>query len=291
MTMRYTHDGRRRKALFVGVDGVRDDVLRELAPPSVRDLASCGRWWSTTMPDVDVAPTVTAVGWSTLLTGVGPATHRVSGNEDELHLLHRYPSVLTRAYCADREIRTYAAASALIFGTHFGPGPILGPGVNVLDFHDRREHPRGFFDTDPLVLEDASRELGAGEHDLSFVYFGQGDKVAHEHGAGEEYRETIGVLDGCLGQLLDAIRQRSTFDREEWLIMLGTDHGHLDEGGHGGGSWQERQSFLIAGLLGIGPTDRWREAAEPVDLAPTLMEHLAVPVDPAWGYEGRPLQL
>ena len=291
MTMRYTHDGKRRKALFVGVDGVRDDVLRELAPPSVQDLASGGHWWSTTMPDVDVAPTVTAVGWSTLLTGVGPATHRVSGNEDELHLLHRYPSVLTRAYCADREIRTYAAASALIFGTHFGPGPILGPGVNVLDFHDRREHPRGFFDTDPLVLEDASRELGAGEHDLSFVYFGQGDKVAHEHCAGEEYRDTIGVLDGCLGQLLDAIRQRSTFDREEWLIMLGTDHGHLDEGGHGGGSWQERQSFLIAGLLGTGPTDRWREAAEPVDLAPTLMEHLAVPVDPAWGYEGRPLQL
>lgn len=291
MTMRYTHDGRRRKALFVGVDGVRDDVLRELAPPSVQDLASGGHWWSTTMPDVDVAPTVTAVGWSTLLTGVGPATHRVSGNEDELHLLHRYPSVLTRAYCADREIRTYAAASALIFGTHFGPGPILGPGVNVLDFHDRREHPRGFFDTDPLVLEDASRELGAGEHDLSFVYFGQGDKIAHEHGAGEQYRKTIGVLDSYLGRLLEAVRQRSTFDREEWLVVLSTDHGHLDEGGHGGGSWQERQSFLIAGLLGGGPTDPWREAAEPVDLAPTLMEHLAVPVDPAWGYEGRPLQL
>ena len=40
--------------------------------------------------------------------------------------------------------------------------------------------------------------------------------------------------------------------------MLSTDHGHLDEGGHGGGSWQERQSFIIAGLLS-GTTDaKWR---------------------------------
>ncbi|PCC33092.1 alkaline phosphatase family protein [Brachybacterium alimentarium] len=289
MTMRYTHDGKRRKALFVGFDGVRDDVLRALAPPAVQDLASHGRWWTTTLPDVDVAPTVTAVGWSTLLTGVWPSTHKVSGNEDEFHLLHRYPSVLTRAYSADREIRTYAAASALIFGTHYGPGPILGPGVNKLSFFDRRDYREGFSDTDPLVLDEAVRELRTGEHDLSFVYFGQADKVGHEHGVGDEYREVIGVLDDYLGRLLEAVRRRPTYDREEWLVMLSTDHGHLDEGGHGGGSWQERQSFIIAGLLS-GTTDaKWREEAEPVDLAPTLMDHLAVPVDPAWGYPGTTL--
>jgi predicted AlkP superfamily pyrophosphatase or phosphodiesterase len=255
------------------------------------------------MADVDQAPTVTAVGWSTLLSGVWPATHKVSSNENEYHLLHRYPSLLTRAFCADREIRTYAAASALIFGTHYGPGPILGPGLDDLEFLDRREYSEGFYDTDPLVLERAERALHEGHADLSFVYFGQADKHAHSYGTGKDYHEVIRTLDGYLGTLLAAIRSRPTFAREDWLVALATDHGHLDEGGHGGGTWQERQSFLVAGLLGeqsgadgaesngvdAPRSARWRDEAEPVDLAPTLMDHLAVAVDPSWGYEGRSL--
>lgn len=80
-----------------------------------------------------------------------------------------------------------------------------------------------------------------------------------------------------------------------------------------GGPWQERQSSLLAGLLEQVTTDdgrsdvehadgeqkrrrseagasRRREEAEHVDLAPALMAHLAAPVDPVWGCEGRALQ-
>jgi predicted AlkP superfamily pyrophosphatase or phosphodiesterase len=288
--MRYTPEGKRRKALFVGFDGVRDDTLRELAPPAVRELADHGRWWSTTLPDVDVAPTVTAVGWSTLHTGVWPDVHKVSGNTDEYHLLHRYPSVLTRAYCADREIHTYAAASALIFGTHYGPGPILGPGVNELDFFDRREYPGGFIATDPMVFDKAVDAMEHKNPDLSFVYFGKADKIAHASGVGQEYEDVIGELDDYLGHLVAAVRRRPSFDREDWLVVLSTDHGHLDEGGHGGGSWQERQSFVVAGLLNHEADENWRPAAEPVDVAPTLLDHLGVEVDPAWGYAGSTLR-
>mgnify|MGYP003328751445 CR=1 FL=1 len=44
-------------------------------------------------------------------------------------------------------------------------------------------------------------------------------------------------------------KKRPKFD-EEWLVVITTDHGHLDEGGHGGESDQERSSFLIA--YGVG---------------------------------------
>lgn len=287
--MRYTNEGKRRKALFVGFDGVRDDTLRELTPRSVEAVAAGGRWWTTQLPDVDVAETVTAVGWSTLHTGVWPSTHKVSGNTAEYHLLHRYPSMLTRAYCADREVRTFAAASALIFGTHYGPGPILGPGVNTLSFLDRREYPGGFETTDPLIRDAAVEQLRDEDPDLSFVYFGQTDKIAHAGGVGAEYEDAIQRLDGYLGELLDTVRARPTFAREDWLVVLATDHGHLDAGGHGGGSWQERQSYIVAGLLDRPERATWRETAEPVDLAPTVMEHMGIDVPPDWGYEGRSL--
>src|SRR5699024_3551184 len=83
------------------------------SPSTLSGLAEHGRWWSTTLPGIDVAPTVTAVGWATILTGVWPDAHGVMGNEEELNRLHRYPELLTTAFCARPDLHTYGAASAL----------------------------------------------------------------------------------------------------------------------------------------------------------------------------------
>jgi hypothetical protein len=49
---------------------------------------------------------------------------------------------------------------------------------------------------------------------------------------------------------------------EKWLIVITTDHGHRDEGGHGGDSSQERASFVIAHAIGM-PHPSW-----PADIKP-----------------------
>lgn len=288
-------DGRLRpKVLIVGWDGVRDDRARQLALPTLSDLAGHGRWWSTTLPDTDVAPTVTAVGWSTILTGVWPDAHGVMGNEDELNRLHRYPELLTTAFCARPELHTYGAASALIFGTDFGPGPLFGPGVGTVDWVDRREYPGKFTETDPIIQEAAERHLRDEDPDIAFVYLGETDQIAHEHGVGAEYDAAIGRQDERLGRLIAALRARPTWVSEQWLIMVTTDHGHLDEGGHGKGSWEERQSFVVGAVLGdsapqAGSAPRagstpgtdsskgWAETAENIDIAPTALAHLGLP--------------
>lgn len=66
-----------------------------------------------------------------------------------------------------------------------------------------------------------------------------------------------------------------------------TDHGHRDEGGHGGDSWEERQAFVVA----AGGDVRMRPGITNVDIAPTVLTHLGVPVDPAWQLDGTPLNL
>ena len=280
----------RPKVLVVGWDGVRDDVLRELRPATIGAIAdNNGHWWSTTQPDVDVAPTKTAVGWSTMLSGVWPDQHQVLSNEGEHHLFHRTPDMLSRAHGADPSITTYGAASALIFGSEYGPGPLLGTGVNTLNWFDRRQYPRGFADSDQLVIDAAEQHLGEHGPDFSFVYFGETDSAAHDHGVGEEYRAAIGRQDERLARMVRAIESRASFAEEQWLVILTTDHGHLDGGGHGGGSWQERQTYVVAGFLGDAPQVTWAEEAENIDIAPTAWHHLGVEPDRRWPCRGRSL--
>lgn len=284
-------DSPRPKVLIVGWDGVRDDTARQLSPSTLSGLAARGRWWGTTLPGTDVAPTVTAVGWATILTGVWPDAHGVMGNEEELNRLHRYPELLTTAFCARPELRTYGAASALIFGTQFGPGPLFGPGVGTVDWVDRRNYPGKFTKTDPVIAEAAEHHLRYDDPDLAFVYFGETDQIAHEHGVGAEYEAAIHRQDQRLERLLTALSSRSTWSAERWLVIVTTDHGHLDEGGHGGGSWQERQSFVVAAMVGGGTaaptTESWAQSAENVDIAPTVLSHLGVP--PAKRHAGKDL--
>jgi predicted AlkP superfamily pyrophosphatase or phosphodiesterase len=59
---------------------------------------------------------------------------------------------------------------------------------------------------------------------------------------GDEYETAIRRCDAHRGELLDAIQARP--DSEEWAVIVTTDHGHLDAGGHGGDSLVERQVWI-----------------------------------------------
>jgi hypothetical protein len=70
------------------------------------------------------------------------------------------------------------------------------------------------------------------------------------------------------------------------LILVSTDHGHRDEGGHGGDSPEERTVFFLASgpsvTKGTPPRD-----VNIVDVAVTALAHLGIAIDPAWHLDGR----
>jgi hypothetical protein len=51
--------------------------------------------------------------------------------------------------------------------------------------------------------------------------------------------------------LLAALRSRPGYADERWTVILVTDHGHVDEGGHGGDSDVERTAWVAASGPGI----------------------------------------
>lgn len=277
-------------ALIVGWDGVRYDILKELDLPVLEGIARDGFLQETEMPGTDEAATSTAPGWTTNLTGVWPRKHGITDNIAMPHRLAEYPHLMQRYLTARPDRQTLACLCAAMLGSTKGPGPILGSGVSSLIFHDVRTDPLGPIGRDPIVYADAVHHLTAFDYDLSFVYFASTDKTAHRVGTtGTEYRDAIRQEDAWTGGLIDAVRSRPTFADEDWLVVITTDHGHKDEGGHGDNSWQERQAFVamarLSGPLGFTPP----ADLATVDIAPTVLSHLGVEVQTDWDLDGRVL--
>ena len=65
---------------------------------------------------------------------------------------------------------------------------------------------------------------------VSFVYLGGVDITGHVTGAGGAYRAAARAADQRVGRLLGAVLSRRSYQRENWTIVVVTDHGHLDGG-------------------------------------------------------------
>ncbi len=88
-----------------------------------------------------------------------------------------------------------------------------------------------------------------------------------------------------MGQLLAAVRARPTYAQEDWLILVSTDHGRREDGGHGGDTPEERTIFYLA----FGPSVEpgvLPDTVHIVDVAVTALAHLGIEADPAWGLDG-----
>ena len=153
--------------------------------------------------------------------------------------------LLTRANTARPDLTTAAFFSWAALADHGAFGPAIGTRF-ALD---------GYAITwptaDKQVTEAAENHLANTGADLTFVYLGETDEVAHDLGPHcPDYTEALHTQDAYLGRFLDAIRGRPTFAGERWTVLVTTDHGHVDEGGHGGTSIEERTVFVIAARLG-----------------------------------------
>ena len=78
-------------------------------------------------------------------------------------------------------------------------------------------------------------------------------------------------IEGHLARIKQAIARRVEELGEDWYLVLTTDHGHVDAGGHGADSAVERASFVAATRFG-GSLEHWPEELAPAELTPLLLE-------------------
>ncbi|WP_433324784.1 alkaline phosphatase family protein [Spirillospora sp. CA-294931] len=271
--------GKRHVVVF-GLDGVRWDVLQQVDAPAIKSLIAQGYASQTWLYSSPLAQTSSGPGWATGLTGVWPDKHKVKDNSFSGNDLKSHPDFLTRVEQSSAAFSTYAALDWKPIGDR-----IITGGIDrkfVLD-----GDADGYTVDDPKVAADASAHLKNNGPHASFVYFGNPDIAGHDSGgASAAYREAIETADRQIGQVIAAAKSRPTYAEEEWAFVVTTDHGHTDGGGHGGSSWQERQSFVVAAGPGI-PHSAPAVKARNVDVAATVLDYLGV-ARPA-AYDGVPV--
>jgi hypothetical protein len=287
------HAGERptNRVLFVGIDGCRVDALRAAQPANLQSLIAEGSFSEATNivgTRQDTADTVSGPGWSNLLTGVWADKHGVLNNE--FHVMHydEYPHFFAHIREVFPQAKTYSYC--------VWP-PIHEKIVSAADesrcFRRETSEP-SCAAADKRCANQAADILSHGDPDAMFVYFENVDDTGHRkgfHPTVPEYVAAIQEVDLRVGEVLTALRNRPRFKEENWLVLVGTDHGGRGTG-HGGGRADPEINtvFLVVsgGHAARGPIEG---KTNQVDLVATVLSHLNVPLKPEWKLDGHPVGL
>lgn len=264
------------KVLIIGIDGLRPDALMAATAPNLKNLMANGCWTENASAS---AYTVSGPGWSDILCGVWPDKHNVVDNSFTNPRYTQYPHFFKRLKEARPAIRTahYSSWQPI-------DATILGStSVNYRRFIDYTQN------GDARLSAEAAALLRTTNIDIMFFYFADVDIAGHNYGFSPyspEYRNEIEQTDAQLGQLLSALRTNSNYANENWLIIVTTDHGGTLDGSHGRNEPAHRRiPFIISGLTSA--RGKLYTTVNQVDVPAIACAHLGIPVNPAWGWDGR----
>lgn len=234
--------------LVIGVDGVRFDLLSPDTTPSIWSLGQAG--FLAPVRIDEATPTWSGPCWATIATGAAVAEHGITGNDLTGHRLATHPDFVTTA--------TRAGMGTLLAVSGWAPlarpqdgGPLFAE-ASRREFVAVTETSVAAWDTaDDAVTGRAAAIVADDAPRLSFVYLGAVDIAGHLTGTGPAYRAAAQAADQRVGQLLTAVRARPA--RENWTIVVVTDHGHRDQGGHGGREPEVINAWAAAAGPGIRP--------------------------------------
>ncbi len=259
----------RPKAVLIGIDGVPYDVLVSATCPALRSLESRGRLWRTVLYPDERVPVLSGPGWATVATGVWPKRHGIVANDFTGHRLLEHPDVLTRL--TRHGFTTFAALGWAPLGNHIRGGPVFSDEITAKVVRDG-DHD-GYQAVDIVIAQEAARYVAQHSVDAAFVYFGLVDEIAdRRRSARAQWIAALEQTDRLVQEVLDAVSSRTSYEQEQWLVMVATDHSQLEGGGHGGFSRVEREAWMMAAVLDPDSKVMERSAvsAEIVDIAPTI---------------------
>lgn len=241
-----------KKAIIIGYDGCRADVLTKMvegksAVDTLLDdgasinLSYCG---GVNYPAENTQDTSTAPGWCSILTGVWASEHGITANGITKSL--EYKTLLTTLI---EESKIDSSSFITKWKGHFDR-----KNATYNEEKDYCEENNLNVSFNRLKNDEASHEYTLNEvskkdcADFIFVIYEPTDSTGHNYGFtinNPRYKEAFNTADQYGFETINAIKQRATYDTEDWLIIITSDHGGIGTD-HGGASIQERMTFIVA---------------------------------------------
>jgi len=283
------------KAIFIIVDGIPADVLERTDTPQMDQIAGANgytrSWVGGEIGGPSESPTVSAVGYNSLLTGTWANKHNVYDNDVE-DPDYRYWDIFRIAKVHDASLHTAIFSTWLENRTRLVGDGLAAAGGDKLDYHfDGFEHDTERFphditrtyirDIDELVSTETARYVEEHGPDLSWVYLEFTDDVGHAFGDSPQQRQALKIMDGNVGKIWDAVKKRQESHDEDWLIVVTTDHGRDPKTGkdHGGHTERERTTWIVTNSQKLNK--RFANTPAVVDILPSIVKHLDLEMPPA----------
>jgi len=278
-----------KKVLFIIADGIPADVIEKISTPNLDAIAKQGGYTRAYVggekEGYSETPTISAVGYNSLLTGTWANKHNVWGNSIKdpnykYWTIFRYakelrPTLKTAVFSTWLDNRTKLIGEGLEqtanikMDYHFD-----GFELDTINFpHD--EDRLYIHKIDEHVVNETKRYIKKEGPDLSWVYLEYTDDMGHKFGDSDQFYDSVKILDGQIGQIWDAIDYRMTTFGEPWEIYITTDHGRTEDTGkgHGGQSDRERLTWIITNNNTLNDYYK-RHTPAVVDIMPTILRSL-----------------
>lgn len=239
-----------KKAVIIGYDGCRADILNEkqnngaisylLGNGASINLTYCG---GVNYPAENTQDTSTAPGWCSMITGVWADEHGITGNDITKKV---EPKTLLTSLVEDGTIESSS------FITRW-KGHFSRDNATYLD-------EKSYCEKNNINVKFELRKNNEDVHtgavaeitsadcaDFVFIIYEDTDSAGHDYGFtynNPKYKEAFSREDVYGYDVIKAIEARETYNTEDWLIIVTSDHGGFGTG-HGNASIQERMTFVV----------------------------------------------
>ncbi|MDB5143647.1 MAG: hypothetical protein JWQ66_2360 [Mucilaginibacter sp.] len=224
------------KVLVISIDGVPGSVMKAIMPPTISSLLPNSKYTWTGLSESRTDDPST---WASMATGVRIGKHLI---QDDTFLPVRdvnnpntnppfYPTVFYRILTGTPTLKTLTISS-------------------WSQLNDRlfvHADSRVTTASDLASKDTAVKRLQNGNAALTLVNFREVEAVGAQSGfsaANPAFVTAVKTADGYISEMLSVLKQRKSYNKERWLVIITTNHGASGTI-YGGSSDAERNIFAV----------------------------------------------